>query len=74
MRADVPGQFGSVPFFSSGVGQEELRKEIFFLAYHLHWSLDSLLDMDVEERQAFCRLLIEQIERENSQMKAARQA
>ena len=72
MWPDVPGQSGSVTFFSSGVGEEELRKEIFFLAYHLHWSFDSLMDLDVEERHAYCRLLIEQIERENAQVKAAR--
>jgi hypothetical protein len=72
VRPDVSGQSGSVTFFSSGVGPEELRKEIFFLAYHLHWSWDELMEMDIEERQAYCRLLIEQIERENEQIKAAR--
>jgi hypothetical protein len=30
------------------------------------------MEMDIEERQAYCRLLIEQIERENEQIKAAR--
>ncbi len=51
---------------------EALHKEIFFLAYHLHWPWTELMDMDVAERQAYVRLLVEQIERENAQMEAAR--
>ena len=72
MRADIPDQPRFITFFSDGVGVEDLRKEIFFLAYHLHWSWDSLMEMDVEERRSYCRLLVEQIERENAQMQSAR--
>jgi hypothetical protein len=49
-----------------------LRQQIFFLAYHLHWSWTELMDLDVEERLAYIKLLIEQIERENAQLDAAR--
>ena len=72
MQPDFPIHPGFVPFFSSGVDLEDLRKEIFFLAYHLHWSWHELLDMEIEERRSYCRLLVEQIERENAQVEAAR--
>jgi hypothetical protein len=72
LRRIVQYQPGPFPFFSSGVGQEELRKEVFFLAYHLHWSWQELMDMDVEERRAYTHLLVEQIERENAQIESAR--
>ena len=49
-----------------------LRKEIFFLAYHLHWSHSELMALDSAERRAFVKLLIEQIERENAEIAAAR--
>jgi hypothetical protein len=49
-----------------------LQKEIFFLAYHLHWSWSEIMALATDERQSFVRLLIEQIERENAQIEAAR--
>jgi hypothetical protein len=45
---------------------------VFFLAYHLHWSWNELMDMDSDERRAYVALLIEQIERENAQIEASR--
>lgn len=51
---------------------EALRQEIFFLAYHLHWSHGEIIGMASPERRAFVKLLAEQIERENAQIKAAR--
>jgi len=72
LRQRVRYDPGPVPFFSVGVSEEFLRKEIFFLAYHLHWSWKELMDMDVAERQAYVQLLIEQIERENQQIEEAR--
>jgi hypothetical protein len=45
---------------------------VFFLAYHLHWSWDDLMNLEIEERRAFVNLLVEQIERENAQIAAAR--
>ena len=72
MRRDIQDQPGPDTFFISGVDLESLRKEIFFLAYHLHWAWGEIMDLDVEERRAYVDLLIEQIERENSQIAAAR--
>ncbi|WP_432949900.1 hypothetical protein ACQPXM_17680 [Kribbella sp. CA-253562] len=45
---------------------------MFFLGYHLHWSWSELMDMDCSERRAHVNLLIEQIERENARVEAAR--
>lgn len=53
---------------------EGLRKEVFFLAYHLHWSWSDLMDLPSEERHAYVSLLVEQIERENAQIEAARRS
>jgi hypothetical protein len=72
LRRVVQGDAGYDPFFGAGVGEEELRKEIFFLAYHLHWSWTEIMDLDVDERRAFVALLIEQIERENAHIQAGR--
>lgn len=49
-----------------------LRQEVFFLAYHLHWPWAEIMALDSTERRAFVKLLSEQIERENAQIKAAR--
>jgi hypothetical protein len=49
-----------------------LRKEVFFLAYHLHWSHGEIMGLDTAERRTFVRLLIEQIERENAEIEASR--
>ncbi|WP_179118041.1 hypothetical protein [Saccharothrix sp. ALI-22-I] len=50
---------------------DQLRREVFFLAYHLHWSYVELMDMEVGERDGFVRLLAEQIEQENARVEAA---
>ena len=52
--------------------EDALRSEIFFLGYHLHWSWGELMDLDSRERAAYVRLLVEQIERENSRIEEAR--
>ncbi len=72
MRALLFRGLGSQPFFSSGVGEDGLRKEIFFLAYHLHWSWSEIMNLDTAERRAYVQLLVEQIERENAQLASAR--
>ena len=72
LRAYFQIHTGPHAFFSSGVDQEELRKEIFFLAYHLHWSWSELMALDSDERRAFVTLLVDQIERENAQLQNAR--
>jgi hypothetical protein len=51
---------------------EGLRQEVFFLAYHLHWPWNELMDLDCAERRAYVRMLIEQIERENAHLEQAR--
>ena len=49
-----------------------MRQEAFFLAYHLHWSWLEIMTMPTGERREYVRLLGEQIERENAQIKSAR--
>jgi hypothetical protein len=34
-------------------GAEELYKEMAYVAYHLHWTLDDLLDLEHPLRQRF---------------------
>ncbi|GIH79213.1 hypothetical protein Plo01_56420 [Planobispora longispora] len=72
LREDVLRHDRPVQFFSAGVDLDGLRREIFFLAYHLHWSWGELMDLDIAERRVYVSLLIEQIERENSRMEEAR--
>lgn len=71
MRKRDPRQFGHDEFFSSGVSLAQLQREVFFLAYHLHWSHTELMDMAVGERHEFVRLLAEQIDQENARIEAA---
>jgi hypothetical protein len=66
LRQDLQQQSGPQPFFVTGLSLEGLRREIFFLAYHLHWSWEDLMTLDTGERRAFVHLLTEQIERENA--------
>jgi hypothetical protein len=49
-----------------------LREEVFFLAYHLHWSHSEAVDLPIGDRWAYVRLLIDQLERENAQVAEAR--
>lgn len=51
---------------------DQLRREVFFLGYHLHWAHSELMDMASGERRAYVSLLVDQIERENSRIDAAR--
>jgi hypothetical protein len=53
--------------------EERLRKELFFLAYHLHWGHSEVMDLSIDERWAFVRLLSEQLEREQDALAQARQ-
>ncbi|MBS1691660.1 MAG: hypothetical protein JST91_05495 [Actinobacteria bacterium] len=71
MRTRDPRQPGHDEFFSSGVSLDRLHREVFFLAYHLHWSYADLMDMAVGERHHYVRLLAEQIEQENARIEAA---
>ncbi len=51
---------------------EGLRQEVFFLAYHLHWSHSELMALATTERHAYVKLLVEQIERENAALESSR--
>jgi hypothetical protein len=42
---------------------DELWSELVYLAYHLHWGLDSLLDLERKDRER----LIEEVARLNQQ-------
>lgn len=42
-----------------------MRQEIFYLAYHLHWSWSDLMNLDLGERRAYVRMLAQRIEAEN---------
>ena len=46
--------------------------EVFFLAYHLHWSRQDILDLSVPERLGYVELLQEQLKREEKAIKNAK--
>jgi hypothetical protein len=48
--------------------EDSLRREVFLLAYHLHWSPDAVLDLPASERRAYLRLLQDQLESERQAM------
>ena len=50
---------------------DDLRREVFALAYHLKWSAADVLALPVTDRRAYLELLAEQLERERE---AARDA
>ncbi len=72
MRCRDPHEPGYDAFFVPGLSAAQLRQEAFFLAYHLHWSWTEIMGLPSGERRDFVRLLSEQIERENAQIKSAR--
>jgi Ni,Fe-hydrogenase III large subunit len=45
---------------------------VFYLSYHLHWSHEEIMELDIAERRAFIRLLAEEIERQNQSFENAR--
>lgn len=48
-----------------------MRKEVFFLAYHLHWAPDEIIGLPIDERWSYVRLLADQLERERDALKGA---
>ncbi len=50
-----------------------MHKEVFFLAYHLHWSHSEVIDLPIGERWSYITLLSEQLEREQAAVDEARQ-
>jgi hypothetical protein len=51
-----------------------LLQEVFFLAYHLHWSRDAILGLSVPERGRYVELLQEQLRQEEQAVRAASKA
>ena len=59
-------------FFAPHVGlPANLRGEIFYLAYHLHWPYHEILEMESNERRAYLNLLAEEITRQNREIEEA---
>ena len=57
MRPSFHRDVGSIQFFISFVGEDDrLRREVFYLAYHLHWSVWDILDLPTEDRWAYAAL------------------
>lgn len=52
-------------------GEEALTQEIFFLAYHLHWSREEILRLPVPERRKYVEMLEEQLKREQEAVRQA---
>jgi hypothetical protein len=67
MRSDDGTDPGSQQFFFAAVGDDsQLRQEVFYVAYHLHWGYDEILDLETVERRHFVRMLTEEIDRHNA--------
>lgn len=41
-------------------------REVFFLAYHLHWSREEILNLSVPERSGYMEMLREQLKERRS--------
>jgi hypothetical protein len=48
--------------------EEQLQQEVAYIAYHFHWTLDQILDMEHAERHVWLR----QIARINREINEAR--
>ncbi|RME03674.1 MAG: hypothetical protein D6805_05610 [Planctomycetota bacterium] len=53
---------------------EWLRKEVFYLAYHIHWSYHEIMDLPIGERKHFVQLLTKEIERQNKELEESLKA
>lgn len=42
-----------------------MREEIFYLAYHLHWSWSEIMNLELAERHNYVKMLSRRIEDEN---------
>ena len=66
MPTAVRGSRGRDGFFRTELaGAVRLRQEVFYLAYHLHWSWRDILALTPAERRDYVTLLAERIEAEN---------
>jgi hypothetical protein len=50
-------------------GGEALASEVFFLAYHLHWSHAEVHALPVPERRRYVEMLEQQLKREHEAVK-----
>jgi len=48
-------------------GDDNLRREVFALGYHLKWQPSEILALPVTDRRAYLKLLVEQLELERRQ-------
>ncbi len=64
------GGDGRLEFFRLELGRSRLREEIFYLAYHLHWSWSDIMAMDVGERRFYVEMLAQRIQSENEAFEA----
>ena len=51
---------------------ENLRREVFHLAYHLHWSHAEIFDLSTDARRFYLEQLNETLERERRSVESAR--
>jgi len=73
LRPSFHCDVGSIQFFISFVVEDDrLRREVFYLAYHLHWSVWDILDLPTEDRWAYVRLLSGRLEEEHEAIEQAR--
>lgn len=72
MRDPIRGGDGYEQFFFRGglTGNQWLRQEVFYLAYHLHWSWSEIMNLDLGERRIYVQLLAERIEADNQAFEA----
>lgn len=47
---------------------ERLRQEVFYLAYHLHWSWSDVMALDLGDRKNYVQMLVERINVENKML------
>ncbi len=45
-----------------------MHRDVFFLAYHLHWQPSEILALNPEDRRGYVRMLACQIDEENREL------
>lgn len=59
LQARVRGRHGDWPGGVLSYPLEKIYQEVAYIAYHFHWSLDAILDMEHKERQIWIREISE---------------
>ncbi len=70
LRGRIRRGDGHIEFFRLELGRSQLREELFYLAYHLHWSWSDIMEMNIGERQFYVRMLVQRIQEENEAYEA----